>query len=246
MDIMSDNRVFEPKVSTTGIIRFAHRANSREVLDTVCSNPDFDVIEADIIFSEVKRLSVMGHPPAKDSDFSFDEWLLIVSKSNKGIKLDFKDQRVIEYCLQKLQAISDRRVFLNADILVGPGATETKFNNPNKFVSLCKDLYPNGILSVGWTTQCVEGDEYSQKNIDDMLDVLNNVDGQVTFPIRAFYLEKSWKNLQRLIEKTNYTLTIWNNEPVDTMFISWLKNTVDPQKTYIDLVNPDMSSLKVF
>jgi len=50
MDIMTDNREFEPKLSTPGIIRFAHRANFREVLDTVCSNPDFDVIEADIIF----------------------------------------------------------------------------------------------------------------------------------------------------------------------------------------------------
>lgn len=87
-----------------------------------------------------------------------------------GIKLDFKDPDAVEPCLRHLhkKAMEDKlfvrdeeeeeeegfaslQVWLNADILQGPGGMAPKFH-ASSFIQLCRQYFPGAVMSVGWTT----------------------------------------------------------------------------------------------
>ena len=53
-------------------------------------------------------------------------------------------------------------VWLNADILIGPGTgttvalgIESKLVDPDRFIPLCQEYFPTSTLSTGWTTSGV-------------------------------------------------------------------------------------------
>lgn len=90
-------------------------------------------------------VSVMAHPPTIPPDaMTFESWLDRVLAHNngapgskdtaghtkKGIKLDFKSPEAVEPCLSLLlarrAAIHLPEVWLNADILQGPGLTKLR------------------------------------------------------------------------------------------------------------------------
>lgn len=84
-----------------------------------------------------------------------------------GIKLDFKDPDAVEPSLQYLQkrdfeerlftraaeeegTIGSFQIWLNADILQGPGGRPPIFD-ADSFIALCRQYFPSAVLSVGWT-----------------------------------------------------------------------------------------------
>jgi hypothetical protein len=59
---------------------------------------------------------------------------------------------------------------------------------------------------------------------------------QVTFPIRASYMQQSSETLHYLLEKCEgSTLTIWNSEKVSSELYQWIVNNFSAKKTFIDV-----------
>ena len=67
----------------------------------------------------------MAHPPDVDSDNTLDNWLNeIIAHGGKGMKLDFKNDDVIEVSLEMVNSRAEGiscPVWANADVVVGPG-----------------------------------------------------------------------------------------------------------------------------
>lgn len=221
-------------------VTWAHRVNSRAALERYCGSPDVMMIEGDISRSAETGQVLMAHPPRQESDLTFEGWVEEIARARKGAKLDFKDPSVVATCLEKLREMDcrDLPVFLNADVLKGPGGPDPRFE-PGEFISACNRLYLEGILSIGWTTGHVEGGQYSGEMVDQMLKMREQVRGFVTFPVRAYYARGSWTELKRLIERPGDTLTLWNSEAVEEGIKVWLREEVDPERVFYDLMDAD-------
>jgi len=216
-------------------IKWAHAVNNLERLEQYCKSPEIMMIEGDI--SLRGENIVMAHDPSQKADISFVTWIEKTAISKKGANLDFKDPLAVSYCLRKLQELDlENPIFLDAEILQGPGGQTSKFE-PIEFIELCKKYYPKGILSTGWTTEHLPNAKYTEDMIYQMLEIVKDFDCLITFPIRACYTKSSYSELQILLQKPNHTLTIWNNEPVPDDLKSWIKNNFDHDKTFCDLID---------
>ncbi|MSS73646.1 MAG: DUF2181 domain-containing protein [Candidatus Latescibacteria bacterium] len=167
-----------------------------------------------------------------------------IAGARKGAKLDFKDPSVVLPCLEERRGGGEMPIFLNADVLEGPGGPASRFE-AGEFIAVCNRLCPQGILSIGWTTGHVEGGRYSGAMIDRMLKVCEQAEGPVTFPVRAYYMRDSWTEVKRLLERPEDTLTVWNSEVVEEGFRAWLKGEVDPGRVYYDLTEGDGSPIRL-
>lgn len=129
---------------------------------------------------------VMAHPPQTDSDITLREWLALVKEHNKGIKLDFKRWDVAcHLCsgmavtcrswwlrdgsarsldavspslalLEEAISMAGRPVWINADILTGPGGHIQPLD-PHGFLSAVTTLPTSTVLSLGWTSGWTAG-----------------------------------------------------------------------------------------
>ena len=229
-----------------GAIRWSHAVNSMEKFRKYLNKPDIDFLEFDIRLSTDGKI-IAAHPPAMESDLPFEYILEQAANSEQGIKLDFKDPEILIPCLKMLaEAKLDLPIMLNADILQGNKANISKFN-PAGFLVLCKKYYPEGLLSIGWTTTADPELGYTKENIDEMLELLKEVDGsEVTVPVRACLLPKSWTQIKRfLAEKPGSTLTVWNNEPVSKKLVNEIKENTDPERTFYDFIDSEGNPLRL-
>jgi hypothetical protein len=134
-------------------------------------------------------------------------------------------------CLRKLQTAQlHQPVILNADILSTENAPSAIIP-PEEFINGCQEFYPDGLLSVGWRTNY--GSTYTNEDINKMLQLCRNIK-EVTFPVRASILPRSWENVKKLLEKDGYTLTIWNSEPLDHDLKKWIEQNTDLKKCFYD------------
>jgi hypothetical protein len=85
----------------------------------------------------------------------------------------------------------------------------------------------------------VEGGRYSGEMIDRMLKVCGQVEGSITFPVRAYYVKDSWGELKRLLKGPENTLTVWNSEAVEEGQKAWLREEMDPERVFYDLTDVD-------
>jgi glycerophosphoryl diester phosphodiesterase len=213
-------------------IKWAHAVNNVKYLEQALNDPKVGFLEVDI------SLSNSGEPIAAhyqdESDLTFANLLNKVKQSDKGIKLDFKDQRALLPCLQQLEASElQQPVILNADVLSVKDAPPATIE-ASEFIKLCRQNYPKGLLSVGWRTN--ENSVYSAEDIDEMLRACEGLN-EVSFAIRASALPHSWENIKKLIEKERYTLTIWSAQPINKELKGWIIKNTDPQKCFYDFVN---------
>jgi Uncharacterized conserved protein (DUF2181) len=228
-------------VRTAGDVTWGHAINSKERLDQYLNNPEIMMLEADIRISS-QGYAIAAHPPMLESDLSFEELLHRVSTSKQGLKLDFKDPEILFPCLMMLrEADLKQPVLLNADILQGNMAASSKFNAAG-FIAACQNVYPRGILSVGWTTYYDPENSYTRENVDEMLALCANVE-QITFPVLSHFLPNSWAQMERLIGKDGYSLTIWGG-PVDEQLHKWLIENTDPRKTFYDVFSIEGKELR--
>lgn len=233
----------EYTVARPSDVRWSHAVNSREKLARMLADASIMMIESDIRLSS-SGVPVAAHPPETESDLTFDMLTNEVQKSKKGLKLDFKDPEILVTCLEKLrQKPFLQPVLLNADVLQGNGANPPKFDS-HRFVEECKRYYPQGILSIGWTTIADPAHPYTEQNVDEMLALCRDME-EVTFPVRACLLPTSWNHLARLTARDGYTLTIWNNEPVSDELVQWIRENTDPQMTYYDFIDDKKEPLRL-
>ncbi len=225
-----------------GEILWSHAVNDTAKLQRVLDDNTVMIIESDIRISSDKQI-IAAHPPALDSDLTLAGLLTAVKNSSKGLKLDFKDPEAV---IPSLKALGDlgleNPVILNADILQGNGAAQSRFE-AGIFISACQGLYPNGFLSLGWTTLADTGYPYTANNINEMLEICTGF-STVTFPVRACLVPSSWPELQRLIAKDGYTLSIWNNEPVSIELQNWIHSNTDTRKTFYDFIDENKEPLR--
>ncbi|XP_068227081.1 protein FAM151B [Palaemon carinicauda] len=240
-------------------VSWAHAVNSKEELEQSIGDETIMMLEADILPGRLEgadpsepTIPIMAHPPATESDISFEMWIDEVIKANKdgqkkGAKLDFKDISVVEECLKVLENRADQITFplwLNADILKGPVSSTREPVDADKFLSLCVETFPLATLSVGWTTTYTSATDekalYTKEMAEEMATALEskNVSMPVTFPIRAAFVPRSIEQLEWLVENIpDSTITVWSSssDTIDVQALLALRDAIGNDSVYFDL-----------
>ncbi|XP_061624309.1 protein FAM151B isoform X2 [Phyllopteryx taeniolatus] len=199
-------------------VSWSHAVNSRSKLAEALQGPTH-MIEADIIVrGHDPKEPVMGHPPDTDSDITLREWLEGVKLHDKGIKLDFKSLEALSLSVALLQealAQSSAPVWINADVLPGPGCQDTPLE-AKPFLAAVRTLPTNVVLSLGWATKWTAGTDnpgYSWEMVREMEDICRGLQHLVTFPVRAALLAQSVSELTWLLQQSDrYSLTVWTSQ----------------------------------
>uniref|UniRef100_A0AAQ6IMT3 Menorin-like domain-containing protein n=1 Tax=Anabas testudineus TaxID=64144 RepID=A0AAQ6IMT3_ANATE len=194
-------------------VRWSHAVNSRSRLTEALAGPTH-MIEADIIIrGRDPKEPIMAHPPDTDSDITLKEWLEGVKTHNKGIKLDFKSLEAVSPSVALLEEVltgPSRPVWVNADILPGPGG-QARPLEPQAFLSAVTTLPTHTVLSLGWTTGWTAGivnPGYSWDMVRGMEEVCRTLQHPVTFPVRAALLVQSFSQLTWLLQQSDRPFTI--------------------------------------
>lgn len=225
------------------------------------------MIEADVVYGTLNStgsvLPVMGHPPQNVSDTSLEEYLKYfqnftsTNSSKKGLKLDFKSIEAFSHSLPYLKNTSRvdylykicyfffKLIFqvfplwINADILPGPGNSSSVPVNDTEFLRLAAEL--NGtVLSIGWTTNGTE-EPYTDDHIKQMTNITKSysITNEITFPVRAGNAAKSLMQMESLLKDIpNSTLTIWSSSENDKVDVNLLRNLifkVGLNRAYVDV-----------
>ncbi|RLV97448.1 hypothetical protein DV515_00011747 [Chloebia gouldiae] len=158
-------------------LRWFHAANG-SARAAQAARSDVHMVEGDVVLRGGDGEPILAHPPDTDSDITLQEWLEQMVSTNKGIKLDFKSgsQRMaagagcalpartlrlaavgpsLELLGQVGQGL-DRPVWLNGDILPGPGGSCAPLD-ARAFLRAVTSSCPDATLSLGWTTGCQRG-----------------------------------------------------------------------------------------
>lgn len=252
-----------------------HAVNSQSKLEHALSSvnePTIKIqsIEADIIFSHSKQQSVMGHPPDTDGDLTLTSFLEQLQSSQfqyssgkctqRIVKLDFKCNTsfqssipCIQSYLQHLPTRFHHSVWINADILPGPGEDlddaefqlklKPKFN-AHEFLETVTNHLTGTTLSIGWTTSLTDKRAvYTNEMVNGMIQVLKPYSKlQVTFPVRATSFRNSW-NALKLLYENDWTVTLWwSLDKLESEEMDWIYTTLEEgdellkNRTYYDLI----------
>ncbi|XP_041643981.1 protein FAM151B isoform X2 [Cheilinus undulatus] len=210
------------------------------------------MLEADVIMrGRDPREPIMAHPPDTDSDITLREFLEAVKKHDKGIKLDFKSLEPLSpsmLLLQEALSGTGHPVWMNADILSGPGGRATPLQ-PQVFLSAVRYLPTHTVLSLGWTTGWTAGTEnpgYSWEMVHEMEDICKTLEHPVTFPVRAALMAQSVPQLTWLLQQSDsYSLTVWTGQ--DDKFVledlQLFRKQFDISRIYFDLPEPQRAEL---
>lgn len=223
-------------------VHWSHAVNSTEKLNRMIDNPQIMIIESDIRLSKAGDI-VCAHPPETESDLTIDTLLQQIARTNTALKLDFKDPETVDPTLQRIRSARiEERTIVNADILQGNLAPPSKFH-PQEFIDLFQRHTPLSMISLGWTTTLDPMKPYTEKNINDMLQYAKRF-SDVTFPVRACLLPYSAQPLIRLLQSNpTWSLSIWNNEPVSESEQTWIKDHMDPKRTFYDFIDDQKEPL---
>lgn len=202
---------------------------SKKAAKLVCCHPPFNVSNLSLEHllmrvcrhNEQCRSSISRISQGDDAHSEHcGEPLLITPK---GIKLDFKDHRAVDKAISLCLSLDvTQRVptlWLNADVLIGPGVMEAASVIPaDAFIDSCARL-PHAVASLGWkcTEYSVRYASYSPAMIDAMIDELRKVqlhNRHVTFAVSASYTLASLPQFERLLlecksQRLSASLTVW-------------------------------------
>jgi hypothetical protein len=224
-----------------------HGVNSWEKLRRCCAAPFSMMVEGDIAYSKTHKQLIMAHPPDTESDLTLKEWLAYIVKMHKGAKLDFKEAALIPESLELVKTlVKDIPIVLNADTIQGPHGEKPSCTTQH-FIAQCSPLGSDVLLSIGWTTEDPPVGAYTPSMITQMLEECAGFSGPITFPVRACFLQSSWEQIQPLFWAPQHSITIWNalTEDLPPALLTWIKETIDPQRAFYDLTGPDGLPLRL-
>jgi hypothetical protein len=175
---------------------WSHGTCSGASLTAALNDGLITAIESDILMSaDSPPVPIMSHPPCRTSDLTFERFLsLTVGKTNKHLKLDFKEIEALALCVSILAnqlettRSGDQHVWLNADIISGPGCRQSDERgdpfDANEFFRLTLPLvskFPNVHLSLGWKVHVVGGGEFTDDDVARMGNLIQerNIDSVV-------------------------------------------------------------------
>ncbi|XP_074076422.1 protein FAM151A [Macrotis lagotis] len=242
------------------LVTWHHAANNRSQMEAALSS-DVMVLEADVTVEGLNTVNetgvpIMAHPPAIYSDNTLEQWLeAVLTRSRKGIKLDFKSIKAVGPSLELLRNQTEngrlqRPVWINADILEGPNVPIPVAINATRFLSLVQEKYPNATLSLGWTTLYVPfapNKTYTWDMIEKMHRLVMALPQKVTFPVRAAMARAAWPHFNWLLNQSErYSLTLWQgaSDRVTVKDLLYIRNHSAPHQIYYDLFEPILSQFK--
>mmetsp|Transcript_15122 Transcript_15122/g.36933 ORF Transcript_15122/g.36933 Transcript_15122/m.36933 type:complete len:320 (+) Transcript_15122:54-1013(+) len=263
-------------VSSAQDITWGHAINSRDELDSVLRGDGHIMfLESDVRMGtcgECENLPIMAHPPATQSDLTFDNYLQDIVHHNRtmtdssrrvGIKLDFKDAAALRPCLIRLREVLGEEelkfpVWLNADIFWGPAGKQPAID-PESFLRECAGLFPSGTLSPGFTTgPCfkdpVEAAErlitdqelvlgYSKTHLQVAERLLGDDLGHVTLPLQSTMMRVGGNNVVEFLQRhPDYTVTLWGEQSEEDA--AWLASTHELQgRIFLDVKTPGVETI---
>jgi len=219
-------------------------------------DPTITAIEADILMGHVKgreassvgRIPIMAHPPDRVSDLFLDDFLEACMEDGlRHLKLDFKELLALQVSLPILASHAKRfwengqSIFINADILPGPGRKGAPATIPaDEFFAAVLGHCPGIPLSLGWTCcTAAFGEGYTKADCEEMLRVYKEyvhklpvASGGVVFAVSLRLAQKSFPELVNLLRHAPTSqLLLWtgNGElavspTTVTRLRSWAKN----------------------
>ena len=239
-------------------VEWYHACNDLEKLEEAVRSQHVTGIEVDVGWNHALRGPVTKHAAESHvpEDVPVDKWLDALHADEAALerivvlKFDFKNVSAVKPTVEALRRVetpakaAKMQVWLNADILAGPGADIPSSRNakpvdPAEFFAACAGL-PEAVLSVGWTTDfhVTRWLTYTDAHVDEMLRVVRQYRGSrhVTFPIRASLFADSWAALSRLLTEENDTsLTLWTaTEGVPDAHLDMARRVVRDDQLYID------------
>lgn len=133
-------------------------------------------------------------------------------------------------------------VFLNADVLEGPGTPPQAPLDASRFVSACTESRPAATLSLGWTHGPGLPIGYDAKMVSQMLEVCRAVPTgtHVTLAACATHLWASRRAersalLDYFLFHPQRSLTLWG--PVPRRVRNWV-NTLPAERVFVDVADP--------
>ena len=217
---------------------WAHCTVTHDKLVKALTDPTITSVEADILMSVVPSplspgTPIMAHPPSRESDLPFSDFLsrcFDPAYVPKHIKLDFKEIEAVEPCLSILNAklkslphyrgLSSRAVFVNADVLPGPGRRGTPATvDADRFVQACLAYDPVPFFSLSWTAHVARvynsDGYYTPSDIDAMIALCEKYDLQrkapgIVFAVSARIVARHPHTLADLLRRMpNTQLLLW-------------------------------------
>jgi len=230
------------------VVVWSHATNTMDMLETAIED-DTMMIEADVSVGE-GGAPIMAHPPDNTSDLTLLDFLNTVIAASKrgikkGMKLDFKYIEIVAPSLSILKTLESELqfpVWLNADILPGPGGSSTPVD-ADSFLSQVTQHFPTATLSIGYTTSA-EG-KYTKEQLQQMFDILKgkNITAPVTLPLRACLAARSIPEITEFMKLVDQdgsfptTITIWSSaqDEVDHEQLDKLISQVGKNRLYLDV-----------
>ncbi|NWS22633.1 F151B protein, partial [Pachyramphus minor] len=187
---------------------------------------------------------ILAHPPDTDSDITLQEWLTQMVSTNKGIKLDFKSLDAVGPSLELLGQMKQhlrRPVWINGDILVGPGGSCPALN-AQSILSTVTSAFPDGSFN---PVLFPAGYEWGM--VEEMSQLCQALSQPVTFPVRAVLVPRSLPALRWLIQQSDrYSLTVWTGK--DDIYsvedLLSIRENFDKSRVYYDIFEPQNSEFK--
>jgi Uncharacterized conserved protein (DUF2181) len=209
---------------------WVHAVDNRRTLLEALQDDAITAIETDLLMGHSSsidtpdhsnhKIPIMAHPPSTTSDLPMvDFWKLVGSNSTvqKVIKLDFKDPETVQPTLQaiadlKLQTTGHAVIFLNADVLPGPGQRQEGVVTiqAKPFLETClqyqKQSTARMALSLGYKTQWTDVVGYTPDDVQAMAELIQDyqlVEQEigVVLALNARLLAKSLNHWQVLLKK---------------------------------------------
>lgn len=142
-----------------------------------------------------------------------------------------------------------RPVWINADILPGPGGSSNVVD-AKAFIDSVTSVFPAVTLSLGWTTgwhpeKVNEG--YSWAMVREMESICGGLTQPVTFPVRAVLVRQSCPQLLWLLKQSDrYSLTVWTgkDDNYSTADLLYIRDYFDKKKVFYDILEPQNREFK--
>lgn len=165
------------------------------------------------------REPIMAHDVQDVDGLSFGEWLDVVDRSGRGVKIDIKQAAALPEILEEVRErhIGDDMLIFNMDVVTGPGAPRRLKWGAHQIQDMTMDMddlrwirreHPQAMLSLGaYTGGQPAGTTYSDKTLDHLGRMADELGGPVSFPLRAEFVTP--ETVARL--KPHGIISVWND-----------------------------------
>lgn len=171
--VPGDDRRWDPRDDDLTGARNAHHSNSPEQMREALEH-DYNWLEGDLRVDDDGEL-VMAHDSSEEgAGLTLDEWLTIGGASERGLKVDVKEDEALPALLDALEAsdIPDGRLMINVQ------ARQVDEDS----MRAMRERFPDAWLAPN--PRIREGRGYDDASLDEVARLADAAGGRISFPIR--------------------------------------------------------------